>query len=110
MLRDEAAGQQKCPAWFHTMVEYPPHLKHLANQFVESSAERYFVRQGTAMSEFSDSYFDAKPTVRPIRQVDHAIRDDGLRRADGLRYSSPWPWMLALAISLSMWASLAWLI
>jgi hypothetical protein len=68
------------------------------------------------MSEFSDSYFDAKPTVRRIRQVDHvrqvdhAIRDAGFRRADGLRYSSPWPWMLALAISLSMWASLGWLI
>ena len=92
------------------MVEYCSQLKHLANQFVESSAGRSFVRQGTAMSEFSDSYFDAKPTVRRIRQVDHAIRDAGFRRADGLRYSSPWPWMLALAISLTMWASLAWLI
>ena len=59
------------------------------------------------MSEFSDSYFGAKPTVRRIRQVDHAIQD---ANADGLRYSSPWPWMLALAISLTMWASLAWLI
>ena len=92
------------------MVEYCSHLNHLANQFVKSSAGRNFVRQGTDMSEFRDSYFDAKPTVRPIRQVDHAIRDAGFRRADGLRYSSPWPWMLALAISLSMWASLVWLV
>jgi hypothetical protein len=62
------------------------------------------------MSEFSDPYFDGKSTVRHIRQADHALRDGGFRRADGLRYSSPWPWMLALAISLTMWASLAWLI
>jgi hypothetical protein len=63
------------------------------------------------MSEFSDPYFGAKPRVRRIGQVDPAIRDAGfIRRADGLRYSSPWPWMLALAISLAMWASLAWLI
>jgi hypothetical protein len=65
------------------------------------------------MSEFSDPYFGTKPTVRRIRrigQVDHAIRDSRFRSADGLRYSSPWPWTLALAVSLAMWASLAWLI
>jgi hypothetical protein len=65
------------------------------------------------MSEFSYPYFGVKPTVRRIRsigQADHAIRDARFRSADGLRYSSPWPWMFALAISLSMWASLAWLI
>jgi hypothetical protein len=62
------------------------------------------------MSEYSGRYFDAGQTVRRIRRIDHAIRHAGLRTADGLRGSSPWPWILALAISLTMWASLAWLI
>jgi hypothetical protein len=30
--------------------------------------------------------------------------------AQGLRYSSPLPWILALAIGVTMWALLAWLI
>jgi hypothetical protein len=30
--------------------------------------------------------------------------------AQGLRYSSPFPWILALAIGMSIWALLAWLI
>jgi hypothetical protein len=62
------------------------------------------------MSEFSDRYFDARPTARRIRRIDHAIRHAEPRTEDGLWGSSPWPWILALAVSLSMWASLAWLI
>ena len=27
-----------------------------------------------------------------------------------LRYSSPWPWLLALAISSTMWVGIGWLI
>jgi len=92
------------------MAEYYPRLNHSANPFVEFSAKRNFVRQETAMSEFTDRYFDARPTVRRIRRIDYAIRHAGLRTEDGLRGSSPWPWILALAISLTMWASLAWLI
>jgi hypothetical protein len=92
------------------MVESYPQLNHSANPFVEPSVQRNFVRQGTAMSEFSDRYFYAGPTVRRIRRIDHAIRHAGLITEDGLRGSSPWPWILALAISLTMWASLAWLI
>jgi hypothetical protein len=92
------------------MVEYYPQLNHSANPFVEFSAERNFVWQGTAMSDFSYRYFDAGPTVRRIRRIDYAIRHAGLRTEDGLRSSSPWPWILALAISLTIWTSLAWLI
>lgn len=32
------------------------------------------------------------------------------RGADGLRYSSPLPWILALGIAITMWALLAWVI
>jgi hypothetical protein len=101
---------KKRPPRYLTMVEYYPQLNHSANPFVEFPAEHNFVRQGTAMSEFSDRYFDAGPTVRRIRRIDRAIRHAGLRTAYGLRGSSPWPWILALALSLTMWASLAWLI
>jgi hypothetical protein len=62
------------------------------------------------MSEFSDRYFDPGPTVRRIRRIDQVIRHAGFRTADGLRGSSPWPWILALTLSLTIWASLAWLI
>jgi hypothetical protein len=62
------------------------------------------------MSEFGNSYFDARPAFRRVGQFDPAIRAVRLRTADELRYSSPWPWLGALVISLSMWASLGWLI
>jgi hypothetical protein len=103
------SGKKRLPR-FLTMVEYYPQLNHSTNPFVEFPAEHNFVRQGTAMSEFSDRYFDAGPTVRRIRRIDRAIRHAGLRTPYGLRGSSPWPWILALALSLTMWASLAWLI
>jgi hypothetical protein len=92
------------------MVEYRPQLNHPPNLFVEPSVERNFIRQGMTMSEFSNSYFDAKPTIRRIGQISHAFRNGRSRTADGLRYSSPWPWTFALAISLTLWASLAWLV
>jgi hypothetical protein len=111
MLRDGSRIRGKitlrCPL---TMVEYYPQLNHSANPFVKCSGRRNFVRQGTAMSEFSDRYFNPRPTVRRIRRIDHVIRHAGLRTADGLRGSSPWPWILALAISLTIWAFLAGLI
>jgi len=28
--------------------------------------------------------------------------------SEGLRYASPWPWVLAMALSLALWAMLAW--
>jgi hypothetical protein len=62
------------------------------------------------MSEFSDRYSYAAPTIKRMRRIDHAIRDTGFRTAGGLRASSPRPWIHALAISLAMWASVAWLI
>jgi hypothetical protein len=62
------------------------------------------------MSGLSQPFFDAHQRGRRIGQVDHPIRDAKLRTTHGPRYSSPWPWISALAITLAMWASLAWLI
>jgi hypothetical protein len=92
------------------MVEYCPQLNHLANRFVESCVECNFVRQGTAMSEFRNRYFDAHPRSKRIGPAGHVIRDARFRTTDDLRYSSAWPWISSFAISLAMWASLAWLI
>ena len=105
-LRNASIKPRRVPE----MVESYPQLKHLANPFVESCAERNFVGQGTAMSEFRDRYFDAHPRSKRIGQAGHVIRDARFKTADDLRYSSPWPWIYSLAISLAMWASLAWLI
>jgi len=38
------------------------------------------------------------------------IREASTARGSALRYSSPWPWVLALAISCGMWAGIGWLI
>jgi hypothetical protein len=62
------------------------------------------------MSEFRNRSFDAHPRSRRIGPAGHAIRDARFRTTDDLRYSSPWPWISSFAISLAMWASLAWLI
>jgi len=38
------------------------------------------------------------------------IREASTARGSALRYSSPWPWVLALTISCGMWAGIGWLI
>jgi len=71
------------------------------------------------MDGFKHRYLDARQAARVVdRAYDRVGRNrtnDGLRHNDivnasGLRYSSPWPWALALGISLSMWAGLIWLV
>jgi len=73
------------------------------------------------MEGFKHSYRSAGP-ARPNRNagparraVDHAHNrharmDIDIGNVPGLRYSLPWPWALALAINLSIWACLAWLV
>jgi hypothetical protein len=72
--------------------------------------ELNFVRQGTAMAKITYQYFDANPGISKIGQTNHAIRSVDYGNTDGLRYSSPWPWIFALGISLTMWAFLGWVI
>ena len=63
-------------------------------------------------------YLDTRPETGTIdrahdrrgRVADRKLRDLEIAHPPGLRYSSPWPWVLALGISLSMWAGLAWLV
>jgi hypothetical protein len=62
------------------------------------------------MSEFEPQYFDAGRVTSAINQTRHAIREADVRYVPGLRYSSPWPWVLGLSIGITMWGFLAWLI
>lgn len=61
------------------------------------------------MSDTEPKYFVAGPAIGAIGQADHVIGEAGIRNVLALRYSSPWPWIRALAISLTMWAVVAWL-
>jgi len=54
--------------------------------------------------------FDAQSTIHDGDQTADAIGIAEHENTESLRYSSPWPWMLALSISLSMWTLMAWLI
>jgi hypothetical protein len=58
------------------------------------------------MDGFKHRYLDAGQAPRVIDRIAQV----GIGNAPSLRYSSTWPWALALGISLSMWAGLAWFV
>jgi len=62
------------------------------------------------LSNVNHQYFAPTPNIGDIDQVHHAHRKAEVRDVRGLRYSPPWPWMLAIAISLALWAFLGLLI
>lgn len=43
-------------------------------------------------------------------QARYRGRDYGPESAPGLKFSSPWPWVRAMALSCVLWAFIAWLI
>jgi hypothetical protein len=53
---------------------------------------------------------DAGSTPGAIDRANDQHLDIDIENVSSLRYSSPWPWVLALGISLSMWAGLVWLV
>jgi hypothetical protein len=64
------------------------------------------------MDGFKHRFLDAGQTFRATDRAndrrEHMNIDIG--NVPDLRYSSPWPWVLALGISLSMWAGLVWMV
>jgi hypothetical protein len=64
------------------------------------------------MDGFKHRYLDVEPTLGAIDRADgrHEHMNIDIGNVPGLRYSSPWPWVLALGISLSMWIGLVWLV
>jgi hypothetical protein len=62
------------------------------------------------MVETRHQNFDAQRGLFNAGQAEHAIGSVNHQNISGLRYSSPWPWVVAGAISLAMWASIGWII
>jgi hypothetical protein len=62
------------------------------------------------MTEFKPQYFDAGATFSTLDKGDRGIAIVDIKYVPAHRYSSHWPWILALTIGATMWALLAWLI
>jgi len=52
--------------------------------------------------EFSDPEI-----TRSLIEDAYETQDIGARSAPGLRFSSPWPWVSAIVISMLLWAGIA---
>ena len=62
------------------------------------------------MAETHYEYRDEYRDISRLNESDlsrHAIEKSN---HPGLKYSSPKPWILALSLSLAMWATLGWII
>ena len=61
------------------------------------------------MSDDNYDFSDPKSS-RSFADSAYRTRDISVRVAPSLRYSSPWPWISAIMISLLLWAGIAALI
>jgi hypothetical protein len=61
------------------------------------------------MSGSIHPFLGAESTTDDAGQAKNAGKMNGTTVRD-LRYSLPWPWILAAVISLAMWVSIAWLV
>jgi hypothetical protein len=66
--------------------------------------------RGMAMSEFKHQYLGTESGAGDASRVSYPIDHPERTSAHGLRYSSPWPWIVAIVISLAMWTSIAALV
>jgi hypothetical protein len=58
-----------------------------------------------------DKYGFSDPELsRSLADSAYRSSDFGVRMAPGLRFSSPWPWVRAIMISLLLWAGIGALI
>ena len=62
------------------------------------------------MSEFEHQYLGTDSGVGNVSHANCPTDHAECTNVRSLRYSSPWPWIVAIVISLSMWASVAGLI
>jgi hypothetical protein len=94
------------------MIQYCPQLEHPANLIVECFWLGDLNWQGAAMNGLKHQFLDLGSTRGAVKLGYglHQHMDINIGTVPGLRYSSPWPWVLALGISLSMWAALVWLV
>jgi hypothetical protein len=92
------------------MIQYRPQLEHPMNPIVKCFGPGNLIRQGPTMHRFKHRYLDAGPTPGVIDRTGGRVGRLGTGTAPGLRYSSPWPWAVALGISLSMWTGIVWFV
>jgi hypothetical protein len=62
------------------------------------------------MSALKHRYSEVWSTLSARRRVEFEVPVAGVETTPTLRYSSPWPWVLAVTVSLFMWAGVAWLV
>jgi hypothetical protein len=63
------------------------------------------------MSTLKHAAFDTLSTTGSKAKTLYLAREfTGVVSGAALRYSSPWPWVLALVISSTMWVGIGWLI
>jgi hypothetical protein len=66
---------------------------------------------GIAMSTLTRLSFDSRPATGANEKTYHVAREvTAAVSSPALRSSSPWPWVIALAISSMMWVGIGWLI
>jgi hypothetical protein len=81
-------------------------IVHNWNPFDRSSGEHDIIGRGRPLSEFEHQYFAPAPFADDW--TSRATTD--VKDVHGLRYSPPWPWVLAIALSLAMWTFVGWLV
>jgi len=62
------------------------------------------------MSAMEHHYFRAWTSPRALEESGCLLREADAGISPPLRYSSPWPWVLALAISSTMWVGIGWVL
>jgi hypothetical protein len=72
------------------------------------------MQRGTQRHETDLAIEDHRPNLGNVRGIIVRQQDCHQSAYDGywatLRYSSPWPWLLGVALSLPMWAVFVWLV
>ena len=82
-----------------------PQLEHRGNE-IPKCFDVLSVWQGTAMSGLEHQY----RAWTTIEEADRGATRIMVGNDLALRYSSPWPWVFALAVSTTMWSVISWLI
>jgi hypothetical protein len=66
---------------------------------------------GIAMSTCTRLSFDSRSAADANERTYYVAREaTAVVSSPALRYSAPWPWVIALAISCTMWVGIGWLI
>jgi hypothetical protein len=83
-------------------------LEHHGDQIVNCFDVSWF-GEGTAMSALKHQYLPTQ-TMLPGTGSSVQLTEASAAYGPALRYSSPWPWVLALTISSGIWVGIGWLI